>query len=126
MLLSKYCDVPVYSLWDIRLGKGIIGGKLISGYDQGKTAAIMARRILRGEKVENIPIVYRSPIPYKFDYEQMSRFDIEILDLPAGSLVINQPYSFYSENKASCPDSRDQYHRSCCNNRYSLIKYALS
>ncbi|MCP4756049.1 MAG: PAS domain S-box protein, partial [Proteobacteria bacterium] len=98
MLLTKYCDVPVYSLWENRLGKGIVGGKLISGYDQGKTAAMMAWRILQGEKVENIPIVYKSPNPYKFDYKQMSRFDIEFSDLPAGSVVVNQTFSFYSEN----------------------------
>ncbi len=99
MLLTKYCDVPSYSLWDNRLDKGIVGGKLISGYDQGKTAAMIAWRILQGEKVEDIPIVYKSPNPFKFDYNQLSRFDIEFSELPAEGIVINQPYSFYSENK---------------------------
>jgi len=99
VLLKKHCDAPAYSLWDNRLGKGIIGGKLISGYFQGKTAARMAHRIMQGEKVEDIQIIDKSPNLYKFDYEQMIRFDIEISDLPVGSAVINQPFSFYSENK---------------------------
>ncbi len=98
-LLKDYCNVPTYSLWGNRLGKEIIGGKLISGYAQGKTAALMAQKILQGEKIEDIQIIYKSPNPYKFDYKQMSQFGIEISDLPTESIVINQPFSFYNENK---------------------------
>ena len=99
ILLRNYCDVPAYSLWDNRLGEGIVGGKMISGFAQGKTAARMAQKILQGEKIEDIQIMRKSPNPYKFDYDQMLRFDIEISDLPVGSIVINQPFSFYSEHK---------------------------
>nr|WP_320190308.1 ABC transporter substrate binding protein [uncultured Desulfobacter sp.] len=95
-MLKKHCNVPVYSLWEEYLGMGIVGGKLINGYFQGKTAATMAQKILQGEKANNIPIINKSPNPYEFDYNLLSRFNIDIKQLPADSIVINRPDSFYS------------------------------
>ncbi|MCG8617653.1 MAG: hypothetical protein MI802_15650, partial [Desulfobacterales bacterium] len=56
-MISEASPVPVYGLLDFNLGHGIIGGKLISGYYQGKTAAAIARQILSGTAPEDIPVV---------------------------------------------------------------------
>ncbi|MCG6535839.1 MAG: histidine kinase, partial [Syntrophales bacterium LBB04] len=98
-LISKRSQVPIYGTWDFSLGYGIIGGRLTSGYDQGKAAGEMAVRILQGEKVENIPVVRQSPTRYMFDYRQMVRYGIKRTDLPQDSIVINEPKSFYEINK---------------------------
>ena len=97
--LEEYCNVPAYSLWANRVDKGILGGVVISGYTQGKTAAILARKILNGEKAEKLEIIKKSPNLYKFNYKQMLRFGIEVSDLPKGSIVVEPPSSYYTEHK---------------------------
>jgi len=47
-------SVPIYTLWDFYIGHGAVGGKVVSGFFQGKTAAYMALRILHGEKPSGI------------------------------------------------------------------------
>jgi ABC-type uncharacterized transport system substrate-binding protein len=98
-LIAEKCKVPIYGTWDFNLGYGIMGGMLTSGYYQGETAAKMAVRILHGEKVENIPIVMKSPNRYMFDYRQLKRFRLDFSPLPAGSIVINKPAPLYSVPK---------------------------
>ena len=98
-LITEKCKVPIYGTWDFNLGYGIMGGMLTSGYYQGETAAKMAVRILHGEKVENIPIVMKSPNRYMFDYRQLKRFRLDFSPLPAGSIVINKPAPLYSVPK---------------------------
>jgi len=98
-LIAQRSNVPIYGTWDFCLGYGIVGGLLTSGYDQGRAAGEMALRILKGERIENIPVVRQSPNRYKFDYQQMERFRIKISDLPQGSIVINKPISFYEIHK---------------------------
>jgi PAS domain S-box-containing protein len=97
-LVAKAAKVPVYGVWDFYLGKGIVGGMLTTGRDQGMVAARMALAILDGEKVRSIPVVKESPNRYMFDYPQMRRFEIQPGDLPEGSIIINKPVSFYEEN----------------------------
>ncbi len=99
-LISRASHVPVYGAWDFSLGHGIVGGKLLAGRDQGLLAGDMARRILAGAGVEDIPAVMSSPSRFMFDYEQLRRFGIRRADLPPESVIINAPPSFYALNKA--------------------------
>jgi PAS domain S-box-containing protein len=93
-LISRHARVPVYGAWDFNLGYGMVGGRLTSGYDQGLAAGSMGLRILRGEKVEDIPPITRSRTRFMFDYRQMERFGISKSTLPPGSVVINGPEPF--------------------------------
>ncbi|MBI5583263.1 MAG: PAS domain S-box protein [Deltaproteobacteria bacterium] len=98
-LISRAARVPIYGVWDFYLGKGIVGGMLTSGRDQGRTAAEIALRIVNGEKVRNIPVVQESPNRYMFDYLQLKRFRLRQSELPENSIVINLPDSFYGRYK---------------------------
>jgi PAS domain S-box-containing protein len=98
-LISAASSAPMYSFWDFNLGHGIVGGMLTSGHMQGKHAADLALRILHGEKVERLPVIKESPNQYMFDHRQLVRFNLKSSMLPAGSLVINRPVNFYSQNK---------------------------
>jgi len=99
-LISQRAKVPVYGTWDFSLGHGIVGGMLTSGYDQGRSAGEMALRILKGEKIENIPVVRKSPNRYMFDYQQMKLFGVKPSALPPESVIINEPVSFYAVHKS--------------------------
>ena len=86
---------PVYGTRDVLLGHGIIGGKLVSGYAQGQTAAELAIEVLRGRRPEDIPVLSESPNRLMFDFNVLQRFATPVSDLPEGSTVINLPQTTY-------------------------------
>lgn len=86
--------VPIYSCWEFFLGHGIVGGKLVSGFSQGQTAAEMGLRGLREDNFSSLPVIRNSPNLFMFDYRQMQRFGLDPARLPSGSTVINRPVSF--------------------------------
>ncbi len=94
-LLSQNASVPLYGQVDYMLGKGILGGRVKSSYYQGKEAAKLANRILAGESAQDIPVVMESPNYYMFDYDQLQRFAIPVRALPEGSIIVNEPQTFY-------------------------------
>jgi len=97
--ITQASNAPVYGAWDFNLGLGIVGGKLISGFFQGETAGRMALRILNGENPGSMPVVRFSPERpnrYMFDYRQLRRWGIPLSRLPASSIVIDRPVSFFS------------------------------
>lgn len=98
-LLYKNINAASYISWDYPVGQGLIGGKVIDSFDQGKTAAQMALRILNGEKINTIPIIKESPSIYTFDYNELDRFKINKKNIPKGSIIINKPFSFYEKYK---------------------------
>ncbi len=97
--LSQETRIPLYGLWDYLLGHGVVGGKVISGLAQGRTAAKMAKRILNGEHPDDIPYLLKSPNRNIFDYIQLKRFNLNVEKLPLGSTVINSPSNFYARHK---------------------------
>ncbi|HSW65074.1 MAG TPA: sensor histidine kinase [Dissulfurispiraceae bacterium] len=99
MLLSRASRVPVYGLWDFNLGYGIVGGMLTSGSAQGRSAAELALRIIRGESPDALPVLKNSPNKYMFDSLQLTRYGLAERNLPRGSIIVNQPPSFYAVNR---------------------------
>jgi two-component system, cell cycle sensor histidine kinase and response regulator CckA len=98
-LISTHSLAPMYAFWDFNLGYGIVGGMLTSGEMQGQRAAELALRIIQGESASTVPVIKESPNQYMFDYLQMERFGLKLSQLPAESLVINRPETFYSQNR---------------------------
>jgi len=98
-MVASQSRVPIYGVWDFYLGKGIIGGMLTSGFDQGSVAASMALGIIGGGKVRDIPVVKESTNRFMFDYDLLRRFGVSTSLLPEDSLVINRPASFYEEHQ---------------------------
>ncbi|MDD4255491.1 MAG: PAS domain S-box protein [Methanofollis sp.] len=89
--VSGTSRVPVYSVWEVYMGEGLTGGKLLSSEDQGREAGMMALRVLNGEPASSIPVKKDPQGRYVFDYAQLKRFGLENATLPIGSTVINSP-----------------------------------
>ena len=96
-LLFTNTDAPIYSVWDFYNEVGIVGGKLTSGYFQGDAAGQLGQRILAGESVTDVDIMRESPNAYMFDYEQLTRFNLDISKLPPESIIYNREPSFYEK-----------------------------
>ncbi len=98
--VSRHCPVPIYSLWDVYLGYGIVGGKLVSGYRQGRMAARLALRILGGQIADGMPVVTALEAnQYMIDHRQLKRFDIPASKLPRRAVIINRPDSLFERYK---------------------------
>ena len=97
--LAAVCPVPMYGLWDFFIGHGVVGGKVVSAENQGRKAAEMALRILKGESADDIPVVYDAANRHVYDYEQLKQFRFDPARLPRDAEVINRPSLFYALNK---------------------------
>ena len=100
-LIRERAKVPIYSTWNFYLGEGIVGGMLTSGYKQGRLAAQLALKILKGSKADSLPVVRTGYNAYEFDYNQLNRFGINLKKLPPGSLIINKPPTFFERHRIS-------------------------
>jgi PAS domain S-box-containing protein len=99
---ALFCDkspVPVFSVFEQKLGHGIVGGKLFSAYYHGQSAAKIAIRVLSGEKISSIPAITKSDALFMFDYKIIKKLDIPFSVLPANSIIINKPLSIFKANK---------------------------
>ena len=92
---------PLFHLWEHGFNEGIIGGKIISHFDQGKQAAKITLQILNGTPISKIPVNNTSPNIYKFDYNQLIKYEIDSATLPKNRQIINEPTSFYSKQKTT-------------------------
>ena len=97
--IRNACRAPVYGIWDFYLGKGIVGGKLMSASRQGRLAAEMALRVLSGEALQKIPVVVDDGDGYMFDDNELQRLGLSSESLPEDSLIIDQPSAFYTLTK---------------------------
>jgi len=98
MIAENSC-APIYSLWDYTIIHGFVGGIVVNGREQGRNAAQIALRILQGTPAHEIPVLQESPNIPLFDYQQLVRFRISPSELPANSLIVNKPQSFYFQHK---------------------------
>ena len=89
--IQEVSNVPIFGSWDFYENKGMLGGKITRGFNQGEYAAVMAKEIIENGISKRIS-QYNSGInTYVFDYNQMKRFGVSSDQLPSGSLIINEP-----------------------------------
>lgn len=97
--IRRLGKVPIYGLWEFFLDQGIVGGKLLSAQEQGRLAAGLALRVLRGEDPAQLPVIEGEANQYLFDDRELKRFNISAAQLPPGSQAINRPPPFYRIDK---------------------------
>jgi signal transduction histidine kinase/ABC-type uncharacterized transport system substrate-binding protein len=86
-MVAAASAVPVFSMADVYLGTGIVGGYVSSYTVQGKVAAQMVRKILHGDNARSIPIV-NGTNAYMFDWRALQKWKLRDWDLPKNSIVL--------------------------------------
>jgi PAS domain S-box-containing protein len=97
-LISAAANAPVFSLFDVYLNHGEVGGYLSSLSAQGKVAGSMALRILGGQKARDIPRV-KGVNSYMFDWRAIKRWGLMEKEIPPGSIVLNRQFSAWEAYK---------------------------
>jgi len=88
-MVAGAANAPVFSLFDIYLNHGEVGGYLSSLSEQGKIAGDMALRLLSGAKPQDVRRV-NGVNTYMFDWRAMKRWGLQERNLPPGSIVLNR------------------------------------
>ena len=86
-LIAMTANRPIVSTAETELGRGSIGGFLITASLIGESAARLAIRILDGEDAANIPVTVGDIVRPIFDWRQMQRWGVSEPSLPPGSEI---------------------------------------
>jgi signal transduction histidine kinase len=97
--LRAVSNAPIFGLFDTEMGRGIVGGPLLSIPETSRRAAETALRLLSGEAPENIrtePLPMGAPL---YDFRELERWEIPEEQLPQGSTVLFRPPSLWERYK---------------------------
>ncbi|MBI2381322.1 MAG: diguanylate cyclase [Gammaproteobacteria bacterium] len=98
--IAERSPAPIYGMWgDVLLGQGIVGGYTNDGFQHGRAAAVMARRILAGAEPLSIPIESKAEYLPRFDYPVLERLGLDLARLPPESIVLRRPVSYYAQHR---------------------------
>jgi len=97
--ITESGDFTVITMEDVYLKEGILGGYVTNGVAQGRQAAYLAFQIFEGTPLNKINLVTKSPNQYMFNFPQMEKVGIKKSSLPANSVILNKPMSFYQYYK---------------------------
>ncbi len=93
-LILAHAPVPVFHLWEHGVGDGVLGGKIISHFMQGRFAGEIGIQILRGTPIEHISIVEGDAANQDtIDYSVLTHFQIPEGAVPEGVRWVNKPRS---------------------------------
>jgi len=96
--ITQVSRVPVYGLYNFSMDYGIVGGKLISAYEQGqRLTEIMTNYFLGLYKKQYIE-TNESNI-YKYDYNELVKYNLDYKKLPEEAFVFNVPQPFYKRHQ---------------------------
>jgi signal transduction histidine kinase len=95
-IVASMANAPVFSMADVYVGQGTVGGYVSSYAMQGRAVGQIAMRILQGKKPQDIPILKNTNV-FMFDWRALRRWGIRESNLPPGSVVLNrQPTAWES------------------------------
>lgn len=98
-ILIPQCNVPVFIAWAFFISEGVLGGKVVSGKLHGRMAAQMLLKVTSGTPADSIPIYLKPLDEYMANYDELKRFNINRSTLAQETYIVNQPQSYYNENK---------------------------
>ena len=99
--LHQVASAPMFGYSKEQLGKGIVGGSLISMRDCGLQGARIAQRILDGESPEDIESITIKPGQAVYDWRELKRWDIPHSQLPRNHLLAYQPPTLWESHRSS-------------------------
>lgn len=85
-LVTDHLKAPLYHLWEVGMGRGVVGGSQISHYNQGRRAAEMALEILGGRRaVRDMAVEEETSHRVMVDPEVMKAKGIPLSRIPKGA-----------------------------------------
>jgi signal transduction histidine kinase len=99
--IAKEARVPVYSQSGTNVGVGIVGGVVFNPESLGRETAQLTLRLLRGERLQDLPVQESKSTVPMVDWRQLRRWGLDEERLPARTVVrfreasVWQTYKWY-------------------------------
>lgn len=87
-ILSKLIPNPIYTDNSVRLGKGVVGGKIFDAEYHVRQGVELAHKILQGAKPDEIGPFFTVKNRWIFDYRQLLKRNIKLELLPQNSELL--------------------------------------
>ena len=98
--LNRYIKSPLFHLWEHGIkDPGMIGGKALSFFHQGRYAASLVMAILNGKDISKMKVMTKGNNAYMFNYNELMRFNVDMTTLPRNAVIFNEPESFIEKYK---------------------------
>ena len=94
-ILQNRIPNPIYVEDEIRLGKGVVGGKIFDRQYHIKQAVELAQEILAGTRPDEVGPITVSKNRWVFDYRQLMHYNIQLDLLPKDSELLYLEPPFY-------------------------------
>lgn len=85
--IAREARVPVYNQGGSHVGLGIVGGVVFNPEALGRETAQLTLRVLRGERLQDLPIQESKSTVPMVDWRQLQRWRLDEKRLPAGTVV---------------------------------------
>ncbi len=92
--IQKETSFPIFSVWEMMVGNGAIGGSVLRAEHHGKQAAELAIEILKGKAPASIPIGEDIPV-FMANYSELRQQNISIRSLPRKTILLGEPETFF-------------------------------
>jgi len=97
--ILEHINIPIYAQHKFYILNNVIGGKVVSGFQQGKIMGNLAKEVLEGKDPKDIPIVRYGSNELILNYEELKKHNISNSVIPKSAIIINKPYSVYENYK---------------------------
>jgi PAS domain S-box-containing protein len=97
-MIATAANAPVFVLFDVDLNDGEVGGYVSSIREEGRMAGGIALRLLRGDKLRDIPPA-QVVNTYMFDWRAIKRWRLMEKEIPPGSIVLNRQLTLWESYK---------------------------
>ena len=97
-LVSSSANIPTFSIVSIGMGKGVLGGEIVSQKLMGEIAGDMIQQYFDDVDFATIGMKNDSPRTYMFDENVMRQYGISAASLPEGSEYYNHKPTFVEQN----------------------------
>ncbi|MHA2938104.1 ABC transporter substrate binding protein [Vibrio sp. RC27] len=96
-LVLENVNQPVYHTYYWGIPDGLIGGKIVSHFEQGVTAAKLVTDVLNGADISQIPLVENSPNKYMVNYNVLKAYGYDESLLPKGTQLLGKEMGFFQQ-----------------------------
>jgi diguanylate cyclase (GGDEF)-like protein/PAS domain S-box-containing protein len=98
--IARTANAPVFPVYSVSIGQGAIGGMVSILEDEGKSMALSVLELLRRTPGDLRPFTVRTAKPVAlFDWQQIERWGGDWTKLPADTVYLNRPPSFWGQYK---------------------------
>lgn len=101
-LWAAAAQAPLAVTRDVAMQPGVMGGFLVSGFEQGQTVGRLALDLLHGLAPSPLPLIKGSSHA-TFDYVQMQRWGVDESRLPGNATILNRPGGTWEDLQPHLP-----------------------